>query len=211
MHFTAAAPVAPCAAGAAGNAAHFQAVCLLGQAELGLCPATHCTIQFHHTCTLASCAQLCLCTASIGCRTIDKWCCDYNDEVHSLLSFGAANTETLAELTAAFFSFWAWDFSYGRDVVSIRTGRLLTKNEKVQLEHVLHHLVIADLLPCCVRHITAVLLQGWTRRVGSERHLVGVEVCDSCIIEHGTLLVCHIRHILMQVAASASCCQSFHQ
>lgn len=64
-------------------------------------------------------------------RTIDKWCCDYNDDVRSLVSFGAANTETLAELSAAFFAFWAWDFNYGRDVVSIRTGSLLSKHEKV--------------------------------------------------------------------------------
>jgi DNA polymerase sigma len=66
-----------------------------------------------------------------GCRSIDNWCCDYNDNVRSLLDFGAANTETLAELTAAFFAFWAWDFNYGRDVISIRTGRVLTKHEKV--------------------------------------------------------------------------------
>lgn len=65
------------------------------------------------------------------CRTIANWCCDYNDDVRSLSSFGAANSETLAELTAAFFAFWAWDFNYGRDVISVRTGRVLTKHEKV--------------------------------------------------------------------------------
>ena len=31
---------------------------------------------------------------------------------------------------------------------------------------------------------------------------MGVEVSHSCIVEHGTLLVWQIRHILMQVAAS---------
>ena len=65
------------------------------------------------------------------CRTIANWCCDYHDDVPSLSSFGAANSETLAELTAAFFAFWAWDFNYGRDVISVRTGRVLTKHEKV--------------------------------------------------------------------------------
>jgi Cid1 family poly A polymerase len=107
-------------------------------------PLHHSIPPYMYPYGLHSCAYA---LRSIGCRTIDKWCCDYNDEVHSLLSFGAANTETLAELTAAFFSFWAWDFSYGRDVVSIRTGRLLTKNDKVQLEHVLTILSLPTCYP----------------------------------------------------------------
>lgn len=77
--------------------------------------------------------------------------------MHSLLSFGAANTETLAELTAAFFSFWAWDFNYGRDVVSIRTGRILTKHEKVRLEATLAKFSFPQLATLlCVTHQNAV-------------------------------------------------------
>ncbi len=51
----------------------------------------------------------------------------------ALTSFGAANTETLAELLVAFFAYWAWEHDYGADVVSIRTSRRVTKREKVRL------------------------------------------------------------------------------
>lgn len=36
-----------------------------------------------------------------------KWCCDYCNDLTQYSSFGAANTESLAELLASFFHYWA--------------------------------------------------------------------------------------------------------
>lgn len=65
-------------------------------------------------------------------------------QVESLRGFGGANSETLAELVWAFFEYWAWRHNYSSDVVSIRLGACLHKDDK-----------------------------DWTRRIGNERHLVG--------------------------------------
>ncbi len=62
----------------------------------------------------------------------------------SLRGFGSANRESLAELVWAFFEYWAWRHNYSSDVVSIRLGACLHKDDK-----------------------------DWTRRIGNERHLVG--------------------------------------
>lgn len=62
----------------------------------------------------------------------------------SLRGFGSANRESLAELVWAFFEYWAWRHNYSGDVVSIRLGACLHKDDK-----------------------------DWTRRIGNERHLVG--------------------------------------
>lgn len=61
--------------------------------------------------------------------------------------FGSQNKETLVELCASFFRFWAREFNYVRDAVSVRLGRIISKASK-----------------------------DWNRRVGTERHLLGVEV-----------------------------------
>ena len=53
-------------------------------------------------------------------RTIDSWDCSYYNDIDSLQRFSTQNTETLGELSASFFRFWAWEFNYGRDAVSIR-------------------------------------------------------------------------------------------
>ena len=64
-------------------------------------------------------------------------------QVETLRDFGADNPESLAVLLWAFFEYWAWRHDYSADVVSVRTGGFLRKEDK-----------------------------DWTRRVGNERHLV---------------------------------------
>ena len=68
------------------------------------------------------------------------------DDVPQLRGYGQHNTETIRELLASFFEYWAWGHNYNKSVISIRTGSLLTKAQKL-----------------------------WTRRVGNERHLVCIE------------------------------------
>ncbi|KAI8468796.1 MAG: hypothetical protein J3K34DRAFT_386132 [Monoraphidium minutum] len=79
-------------------------------------------------------------------QTIGGWVCDYCDDLPSLAGFGSANTESLAELLASFFQYWAAGHDYRGAVVTIRRSAPLTKAEK-----------------------------GWTMRVGTERHLVCIE------------------------------------
>lgn len=59
-----------------------------------------------------------------------NWVCDYCDDVSALAGFGAANTESLAELLAAFFQYWAAGHDYRSAVVTIRRSAPLTKAEK---------------------------------------------------------------------------------
>ncbi|CAI5483704.1 unnamed protein product [Closterium sp. Yama58-4] len=72
--------------------------------------------------------------------------CSYYDKVDTLRGFGAANGETVGELLAGLFEYWAFRHDYNRCVISIRTGGFLSKEEKE-----------------------------WTRRVGNERHLICIE------------------------------------
>ncbi|GJP46348.1 hypothetical protein CLOM_g5647 [Closterium sp. NIES-68] len=72
--------------------------------------------------------------------------CSYYDKVETLRGFGAANGETVGELLAGLFEYWAFRHDYNRSVISIRTGGFLSKEEKE-----------------------------WTRRVGNERHLICIE------------------------------------
>lgn len=69
--------------------------------------------------------------------------CPSNLQVEALRGFGQPNGEGLAELVWAFFEYWAWRHNYAHDVVSIRLGACLHKDDK-----------------------------DWTRRIGNERHLV---------------------------------------
>ncbi|KAI5070927.1 hypothetical protein GOP47_0013178 [Adiantum capillus-veneris] len=72
--------------------------------------------------------------------------CAYFDRVDKLKGFGQKNKETLADLVTSFFDYWAFRHDYTRTVISIRTGKFLTKLEKE-----------------------------WTRRIGNERHLICIE------------------------------------
>jgi len=72
--------------------------------------------------------------------------CAYYDQVEKLKNYGAGNKETLGQLLSAFFHYWAFRHDYANSVISVRTGGLLSKNEK-----------------------------DWTRRIGNERHLICIE------------------------------------
>ncbi|CAL4890360.1 unnamed protein product [Urochloa decumbens] len=72
--------------------------------------------------------------------------CAYFDKVHELQDFGAENKESLAELLWAFFHYWAFHHDYRRDVISVRIGNKISKQEK-----------------------------NWTTRVGNDRHLMCIE------------------------------------
>jgi len=58
------------------------------------------------------------------------WTCDYYDRVADLKGFGAANSETLTELLAAFFHYWARQHDYRNDVVTIRQREEMIKADK---------------------------------------------------------------------------------
>ncbi|KAM7512054.1 hypothetical protein LguiB_010929 [Lonicera macranthoides] len=72
--------------------------------------------------------------------------CAYFDQVEKLNGFGLHNGESIAQLLWAFFNYWAYCHDYANDVISIRTGSMLSKREK-----------------------------DWTRRIGNDRHLICIE------------------------------------
>ncbi|KAK6920225.1 PAP/25A-associated [Dillenia turbinata] len=78
--------------------------------------------------------------------TVDDIECAYFDQVDILVGFGAPNKEGIAQLVWAFFNYWAYCHDYANSVISVRTGRILSKHNK-------------DL----------------TRRVGNGRHLICIE------------------------------------
>ncbi|KAJ9188415.1 hypothetical protein P3X46_003774 [Hevea brasiliensis] len=78
--------------------------------------------------------------------TIDDIKCAYFDRVEKLRGFGSRNRETIAQLVWAFFNYWAYRHDYVNAVVSVRTGSIISKQEK-----------------------------DWTRRVGNDRHLICIE------------------------------------
>ncbi|KAK9454446.1 hypothetical protein V1511DRAFT_511801 [Dipodascopsis uninucleata] len=52
------------------------------------------------------------------------------DDLEKVRGFGDANEESLGALLFAFFKWYAFDFDYERQVVSVRHGRTLSKTEK---------------------------------------------------------------------------------
>ncbi|MQL74249.1 hypothetical protein Taro_006591, partial [Colocasia esculenta] len=77
---------------------------------------------------------------------VDDLECAFFDQVEKLRDFGAENRENIAELLWAFFSYWAYHHDYANDVISVRTGGIISKQSK-----------------------------DWTRRVGNDRHLICIE------------------------------------
>ncbi|KAL5199568.1 hypothetical protein ABZP36_020771 [Zizania latifolia] len=77
---------------------------------------------------------------------VDGTECAYFDEVRQLHNFGAENKESIAELLWTFFHYWAFHHDYRKDVISVRMGKTISKQEK-----------------------------NWTTRVGNDRHLVCIE------------------------------------
>ncbi|KAJ6851160.1 UTP:RNA uridylyltransferase 1 isoform X2 [Iris pallida] len=78
--------------------------------------------------------------------TIDGTRCAYFDQVDRLRNFGVQNNESIAGLLWGFFHYWAYYHDYMNDVISVRTGRLISKRVK-----------------------------DWTRRIGNDRHLICIE------------------------------------
>ncbi|KAF3327110.1 terminal uridylyltransferase 7-like isoform X1 [Carex littledalei] len=78
--------------------------------------------------------------------TVDNIDCSYFDDVNKLHMFGARNREPISRLLWAFFHYWAYQHDYTADVISIRTGTLISKHSK-----------------------------DWTRRIGNDRHLICIE------------------------------------
>lgn len=78
--------------------------------------------------------------------TVDDNNCAYFDHVDKLNNYGGYNRDTVSRLLWAFFHYWAYEHDYTRDVISIRTGRTISKEQK-----------------------------DWTRRVGNDRHLICIE------------------------------------
>lgn len=85
--------------------------------------------------------------------TVGQWKAEYFDDIQALKGFGKENKESLAQLVWEFFEYWAWRHNYNKSVVSVRVGGILTKDEKE-----------------------------WTKRIGSERHLLCVE--DPFVLSH---------------------------
>ncbi|KAJ0964232.1 hypothetical protein J5N97_029354 [Dioscorea zingiberensis] len=78
--------------------------------------------------------------------TVDEMECAFFDQVEMLHNFGAQNNESIARLLWAFFHYWAYCHDYTNDVISIRTGSIISKRAK-----------------------------DWTRRIGNDRHLICIE------------------------------------
>ncbi|PSS13993.1 UTP:RNA uridylyltransferase [Actinidia chinensis var. chinensis] len=77
---------------------------------------------------------------------VDNIECAYFDQVEKLSGFGSPNRESIAQLVWAFFNYWAYCHDYANDVISVRTGSMLSKRVK-----------------------------DWTRRIGNDRHLICIE------------------------------------
>ncbi|PWA68200.1 PAP/25A-associated [Artemisia annua] len=77
---------------------------------------------------------------------VDNVECSYFDQVEKLQGFGSQNGESIARLVWGFFNYWAHCHDYANDVISIRAGRLVSKQAK-----------------------------DWTRRIGNDRHLICIE------------------------------------
>ena len=54
----------------------------------------------------------------------------FADDIDSLRGYGEANRQTIGELLFHFFRYYGWEVDYGRDVVSLRQGRLISKVDK---------------------------------------------------------------------------------
>ncbi|KAA8520552.1 hypothetical protein F0562_014808 [Nyssa sinensis] len=78
--------------------------------------------------------------------TVDNVECAYFDQVEKLRDFGCRNRESIAQLVWAFFNYWAYCHDYTNDVISVRTGRIISKRSK-----------------------------DWTRRIRNDRHLICIE------------------------------------
>lgn len=56
--------------------------------------------------------------------------CDFADNLEELRNFGQSNKQSLGDLLFHFFRFYAHEFDYDKDVVSVRQGKLIDKKAK---------------------------------------------------------------------------------
>lgn len=61
---------------------------------------------------------------------VDGYDCYFFNKIDRLLDFGKDNQESVGDLLAAFFRFYAVDFDWENQVVSVRTGKCISKFEK---------------------------------------------------------------------------------
>jgi hypothetical protein len=54
----------------------------------------------------------------------------FDDNLEKLQGFGKENTDSLGQLLFGFFRFYGFEFDYDNSVVSVRNGRVLTREEK---------------------------------------------------------------------------------
>ncbi|KAJ2906570.1 Poly(A) RNA polymerase cid13 [Zalerion maritima] len=54
----------------------------------------------------------------------------FADDLNQLRGFGSKNKETLGELLFGFFRFYAYEFDYDKYALSVRLGKMVTKEEK---------------------------------------------------------------------------------
>lgn len=68
----------------------------------------------------------------------------FADDLNSLRGFGARNKESLGELLFGFFRFYAHDFDYDKFALSIRLGKMVTKEEKRWLTSLNNRLAVEE-------------------------------------------------------------------
>jgi hypothetical protein len=56
--------------------------------------------------------------------------CEFADLLSKVKGFGSENKESLGQLLFHFFRCYGYEIDYEKSVVSVREGRLLTRNEK---------------------------------------------------------------------------------
>jgi len=61
---------------------------------------------------------------------VEGYDCSYFTDVDKLIDYGKNNKETPAELLERFFHFFTYEFDYHSQVLSVRTGGFLRKEEK---------------------------------------------------------------------------------
>eukprot|EP01102_Stenamoeba_stenopodia_P008284 TRINITY_DN2369_c0_g1_i4.p1 TRINITY_DN2369_c0_g1~~TRINITY_DN2369_c0_g1_i4.p1 ORF type:complete len:208 (-),score=33.14 TRINITY_DN2369_c0_g1_i4:81-704(-) len=61
---------------------------------------------------------------------VEGYDCSYFTDIDKIIDFGKDNKETPAELLERFFHFFTYEFDYHSQVLSVRTGGFLRKEEK---------------------------------------------------------------------------------
>ncbi|KAI9372525.1 hypothetical protein BJX61DRAFT_439540 [Aspergillus egyptiacus] len=62
--------------------------------------------------------------------TADGLVCSFDDDLDSLVGYGRANKQSLGELLFQFFRYYGHELDYEKYVISVREGRLISKEDK---------------------------------------------------------------------------------